>query len=70
MEKIKFGMQLAVLMLAFPVWFLVETKDINEATKINRANEQPIEVQKTSDAGKETAGTGLMPASTMLTVNI
>jgi hypothetical protein len=67
MEKIKFGMQLAVLMLAFPVWFLVETKEISEAAKNTG---QSIEVKKDTDTGKETAGTGLVPASNKLTVNI
>jgi hypothetical protein len=42
MEKLKFGIQLMVLLLAFPVWFIAEMKQADKAMKKNQPEKLEI----------------------------
>jgi len=47
MEKIKFGLQVMVLLLALPVWFIAEIKQADKIIKQNRQdNIEIIDVKK------------------------
>ena len=42
MEKLKFGIQLVILLLAFPVWFVAEMKQADKAMQKNQPEKQEI----------------------------
>ncbi|HMK04002.1 MAG TPA: hypothetical protein VK489_07425 [Ferruginibacter sp.] len=47
MEKIKFGVEVMVLLLALPVWFIVEVKQADKVIEKNRThNIDVIDVKK------------------------
>jgi len=58
MEKIKFGLQVLVLLLALPVWFITEIKQADKVIKQNRQhNIEVIDAKNpvAHDAQKEVA---------------
>ena len=47
MEKLKFGIQLVILLLAFPVWFVAEMKQADKAMQKNQPEKlEIIDAQK------------------------
>jgi len=76
MEKIKFGIQLAILMLAFPVLFVTEIKQGDQEMKKNQQEKQElIEAKKpeTSEALKKPAPVSdlnMIPGSKLMPLNI
>jgi len=76
MEKIKFGIQLTILMLAFPVLFVTEIKQADKELKKNQLEKQELmEAKKpeNSEALKRSAPVSdltVMPGSKLMVVNI
>lgn len=76
MEKIKFGVQLLILMLAFPVWFVTEMKQADQEMKKSHAEKQQIiDVKKsgTEEAmkkGSPVSTVTMVPGSKLMFVNI
>ncbi len=76
MQKLKFGIQITALILAFPLWFLAEMKEADREMKKNQIEKQDlIETKKAEDAAiqkKSTAASEviIMPDSRLMVVNI
>lgn len=76
MQKLKFGIQIAALILAFPLWFLAEMKEADREMKKSQTDRQElIETKKTEDAealkkSTTVSETSLLPSSQLMVVNI
>lgn len=76
MKKVKFGIQLTILMLAFPVYFLTEMNRADQEMKKKQPEKQEqIDIKKAeaSEAVKRTtpvSETTMMPGSKLMVVNI
>lgn len=76
MKKVKFGIQLAILMLAFPVYFLTEMKRADQDMKKKQPEKQELIDGKKAEAGEAAkkatpvSETSMMPGSKLMVVNI
>lgn len=76
MEKIKFGIQLIILMLAFPVLLLTEIRQADQEMKRNQQEKKemmeankPVAEETFKKAGP-VSGLTLMPGDKLMVVNI
>ena len=74
MEKLKFGIQIMFLLLAFPVWFVAEVKQADrEMKKAQLEKPSTIEIKKTvsTDKTKDADISGMMtiPFSKLMFTN-
>ncbi|HRI25568.1 MAG TPA: hypothetical protein PLZ45_12895 [Ferruginibacter sp.] len=76
MQKLKFGIQLTALMLAFPLWFMAEMKLADRDMKKNQPEKQESVEIKKEEAGKTASKASpvsdisLLPGSAMINVTI
>lgn len=76
MEKLKFGIQLVILLLAFPVWFVAEMKQADKALQKNQPKKvEVIDAKKPVATDKVKKDIGniefvAMPYATLITAGI
>lgn len=75
MQKLKFGIQISALILAFPLWFLAEMKLADRDMQKEMQKKEIIEKQQTRDqesSGKldPVSDVSMIPGSTQVVGNI
>ncbi|HNJ96022.1 MAG: hypothetical protein U0T79_02545 [Ferruginibacter sp.] len=75
MQKLKFGIQISALILAFPLWFLAEMKLADRDMQKEMQKKEVIEKQQTRDqesSGKlaPASDVSMIPGSTQVVGNI
>lgn len=75
MQKLKFGIQISALILAFPLWFLAEMKLADRDMQKEMQKKEIIEKQQTRDqesSGKlaPASDVSMIPGSTQVVGNI